>query len=869
MDYKNALGYHVYGDIKHDFGTPAKPAEFYNYNGVNAVARAGATGTSEDAVVDFFMKGAGTQFVNNLAARKAGEIVFTVPEKTANFQKWIPPLLYQGGNDKIGIIQDAGEFITQRIGAKNVITFGSILDPAGKPVAPYQDPIWYDPGADTTLVIPLEPFGFDSNIISALRITKLTAGTVNATYILKDGKEIDAVAMNPPAPAVKDGKGKRINKTEVEFSGFFTSIDKVSKIEEQLSLAGITDKNVQKKLKTDNLVYFYIGKTLGDASLVASGLPDFHKNDMVEPKIPNPYYGIGNPGWKNWVSGASVQSPTILALKTGDRLNHIRAIIMDLPSIYEQQAKGGKLKEYVFFPGIGDPEAVKKALLDDFDKIRRSAYERYRDLWFNLETLLDESGTKIKKEYTSFAPGGAKVITKPMGELLAAKLINQVMDTLLKVEGEKVNGICGTILNWVDKRKETAKTISNNAQLRDYYEQTLQITNSCLPQTTSISVNKIKQEPYLLSKLIVANVPQKNEDWPIHASLDISLRNAFDSLNGAQINTDDEYDRRLVGKDIMNRFFSRIIGQQGGGMKGGAETPLDITATIEEVVGEVEGVTPEESATAEVPDEMSKWEYVVDDSGQEKYVNTLDNSEEIYIDYTDENIPYYTNSKDPDDVEPSWTLPWENQTGGAYLSITFNKIIKDTDSLNKMLESFPRTKDFIEYMKTHNVLDKQFQFLSIYDVIRRRNTDRVLDNMLVSELLVEFLNMMGKIPINGSTSTPYITMPRYKEKVFKDGYVHKDRNYYSNTPTLLFNAYVASIDAENSLYADIKNNDISETITQSTVDFQALEKAFLDKIPKRFSRANNREVFVFQPFEQDPEPQQSAGGSQTRRPLYH
>jgi hypothetical protein len=895
MNNKNDMGYHLYGDIKHDFGTLTSPATFYNINDQRAPTTVGASAISEDAVVKYFMNDA---HVSDYKARLSGEVIFTVPEKTANFQKWNPPLLYAAGNDKIGIIQDAGEFITLRLGAKNVLSFGSILDPAGKPIAPAQQPIWYDPGPATTVDIPLEPFGFNPQIISALRVTKLTAGTVNASYVLNTGKAIDAVAMSPPAQEVTGGKGKRINQTDVEFSGFFTSIEKVSKLQEQLSLAGITNNDVQKKLKNENLVYFYIGKTLGDAMLVASGLPEFLGNDMTT-KTKNPYHGIGSPNWKQWgASGTTVSSPDILALKTGDRLNYIRAIIMNLPAIYEQQAKGGRTKEYIFFPGTGNPEAVRASLLDDFGRIKKDVTDRYSELRTNLLRMAEDKSLRTK---SSFAPGGTQVLRSDTATALAVKLLRNLADALVTApEVQPVGGVCGTIVKWIDSGKTTAESLTNNSDLRSYYDTVLQIANSCSPQVTSLYSGKPKQEQYLLSKLIVANVPPEGAIWPLPSSLDISLRNAFDNFNKATSPSDTEYERLLDGRDIKNRFFDKLRGGQLGGMRGGTEPPLDIQDTVMEVVGQIE---PESTDLAtEIAPEIT-WEKVPiylnptngdkieeltkNDTGTVVYYNR--NTGEItetppwgtgppwdiyyiYIGSNNQEIEELTETDTGKVVyynattrEISPTHPEGILKGGAFLSVRFKPAIfgewpnedEFATQIKKILESFPRIRDFIDYMKSKGVVNKQQHFLSIYDVVRRRNTDRVLDSVLIQDLLSELRIMLG-----GNESTPYITIPFFKEEVFQDDYVYGQRDQYSNTPTLLFNAYVANIDAENSIYGDVVGGEIEEVSTQSTIDFTELEKSFLGKIPQRAGK------YVFQPFEEAPKPRRPAGGLRRRRPLY-
>jgi hypothetical protein len=758
------MGYHLQADVKHDFGAGAP---VYNSYGTIANTRVGAASSEEDATVNFFIDGSGGVIIENLAARKAGQLIFTVPEKTESFQNWKAPVLYAAGNDKIGIIQDAGEFITIRLGSKNVITFGSILDPAGKPIRNNQDPIWFEPTVND-VTIPLAPYGFDTSIIQSVRIKDLTAGTVKASFTIGNAQILDAVAMRVSQPT----KPKPINNTDVGFAGFFTSINKAENIAEELSLAGVKKADADLIIK-NYTPYFYIGKTLGDASLVASGLPSFLGNDFKK-EFTNPFNGTnGVPGrWKNWVGGAAATAPTILALKTGDRLNWLRAIIMNLATIYEDQAKGGrKTKQYKFFPGIPDPKAVRAAIISDFDALVKETIARYNTLRINILNELIPGGV-LKLERTTFAPGGQQVIRPSRDNfagIMAARLLKDIASTLITLDasGNVTGGICRYVTHWIGLRKKDADAIpeNDNEALTKLYADTLSKVNACSPQANSLLIQKGKnpQDAYLTLKLIVANVPTaldpaKNE-WPVPTSLDIALKNAFVAFTKARDSTDTEYVRLLSGTDIYNRFSSKLppaLLQARGGQRGGADVALDITS-INDTVAEVIGY------------------------------NVFDSVESLNVAF-----PHMGND-------------WRTE-------------------LPNIERLFPRIHDFAEYMRGHGIVVPETLFLSIYDVVRHRSTNRVIDSFLAEELTREFEDFVGL-----RRGTPYINVPQADWTIFRPDY-QISRDYPSSTPTILFNAYTYYVNARNAL-------ELTNTIeNQSDIDFQVIERAYLNRVSPEFAR---------------------------------
>lgn len=565
------MKYHLAADVKHDFG-----AEF-----PYAPEREALGAINEDAVVNYFIPSSlearagapGYAVLNDQAeARLRGQIVFTIPEETSAFKSWMPPVLSPTQNTSVGIVQDAGHFITLQLQCKNVITFGSILDPARKPIAPDRLPIWYDPGPGASLSIPLNVFGFNPTVITALKISELTAGTVKASYGTPARDNIDAVSMGlqrvPPSV-------KSINDVNVATAGFFTSIAKAENLKIELRIAGVPSVDAFIRANRD---YFYIGKTLGDVSLVASAMPSIGD-------VPNPYAGIpaAAPGAWKWWAGAPEQgppnpaAPSVLMLKTGDRLNWVRAIVLGVGAIYEDQPKGARtIVQYKFFPANVDPAAIKDALLDGFDTIAADVGRRYDGVIAELDTVIASGVTNFSHETTP-------TLIKPAAAVAATNLIIAP----LKIELEALKD---RVIAWVNRRRTEATM--DLPRLRVFYEETRVRANACSPSgTIFLERGELRS---LSPKVIVANVPSIQrgaaagpEDWPISISIDISMRNAFVRLNNSP-------DGSVDGTDFDKRFLKRLPALVGGAIQyGGDDNALDlenINTMILKGIGEIEDI---------------------------------------------------------------------------------------------------------------------------------------------------------------------------------------------------------------------------------------------------------------------------------------
>ena len=526
------MGRHLFADIHHDF--PGYKGPFYNIGGDLKYT---PSLFSEDAIVTDIKTNAETYGIANPRARLDNQIVFTVPEKTATFQSWIAPKLHPVGNDRLGIVQDAGEKITNALGAQNVLTFGSILDPAGKPIRPSDRPIWFDPSLND-FSIDVSDFGFTQSILQGVRIKDLTAGTVKSSFLLSGGTEVDAVAMVEGEPT----QPKPINQTKIELAGFYTSITQAE---------GASD------------VMFNIGKTLGDAMLVAScmpNLPTFPKGTVSA----NPFHpSSGNGTWRQWAPfEPPMTPPETLILKTGDRLNHIRAFAMSVGSILEQQVGGGRVvKQYEYIPGDVSKEAILNALDAGFDDLKVRCQEAYGQLIASLESLLTDGS--VKEGFSGFT--GNDILRTSEGRQRGGELLRNIISTLQTLPER--------VLVYIDSMKRPPGQETDVKIYTDIYNTTVNTVERITPPTRTVFA-KPEKTLNLNTKIVVS---RGKSDDPL-PSLSIGLWNAFAKLDTPNSN--------ILGTDIYRQFFDKLSAQP---VVEAAAEPDKTQEYVNEVVGQVGG----------------------------------------------------------------------------------------------------------------------------------------------------------------------------------------------------------------------------------------------------------------------------------------
>jgi hypothetical protein len=532
------MGYHLYADVLHDF--PGYNGQLYNIGGaINAQH-------GEDVLVSYFTSGAGLRNVDNGNSRLASRIIFTLTEKTDTYQTSSVPVLYPGGNMGVGIVQDAGHNITEELGAKNVLTFGSILDPAGKPIKREQRPIWFRPN-NNRMVIPLKEFGFDPDVIQSVTVGDLTAGTVAATFNFRGGISLDAVTRRPARTPLK---GKPINNTKVDDAGFFTSI---------------SGANIQAiEAGGNNRAYLYnIGKTLGDVMLVASAMPNIGG-------IENPY--VRGPGeWLDWTNQQRVVPPQILMLKTGDRLNHIRAFIKNVPTILEQQAKAGRNSaiQYEFIPTRVSEEDLENIVSAGYEKIVRDVQTRYNSLIKSLRDCSQNGMLLIGR--STFT--GEDVVRTEQGRKNATILINVVC--------EKLEILRDIVIRRFRVIYDITATVAERFQ---EYNRDDELSNRLIP-TTIMVFNERKKT--MNADVIVTRRTLVNETITPIPAVSIRLWNAFKIMDSIPANTD--VMERVSNTDI-GKFFAKLNNlpvQAGGGL--GVPTEDDF---IKEFVNNIAGDVP-------------------------------------------------------------------------------------------------------------------------------------------------------------------------------------------------------------------------------------------------------------------------------------
>ena len=143
-------------------------------------------------------------------------------------------------------------------------------------------------------------------------------------------------------------------------------------------------------------MWFKIGKTLGDTLLVASILPEIGGTA-------NPFLPSGSEGkWISIINKNEIESestPTNFILKTGDILNHTRAVLKNASSILERPEVEGKVvKRYHFVPS--KEEEVPDNALESFkNNMVATVSNGYSNLIRELRSLLTPDGT-VKPEYT-------------------------------------------------------------------------------------------------------------------------------------------------------------------------------------------------------------------------------------------------------------------------------------------------------------------------------------------------------------------------------------------------------------------------------------------------------------------------------------
>jgi hypothetical protein len=311
------MALHLKADIKHDHSIEASDDILGPVPPINSLA--------EDPISKYIQ----SNFPAKQKDLRKDDYKIKIAQKTDFFsQDGVSPMFvpFNGvSNDKVGVVQDAGFILYDAIGAVNLLTFGSVLDQAGKPKtnAYYQE-------SDKTLSIPLCKFGFNKNL-GDITISNFKGDSVEYNFGNSGGRVV-------------------LNK----LSGDFKSVEQV---------AGITDQNAKKRS--------IIGKALGDALQVAS----------LDRSIANELYPISVKS----LTGSDIRGIEKVLFNTGDRLAHIRAYMFGVPSMYSSPADKNGIREFTYIMGVDVDVDLDKYYLDAIDKICINIDETYNQLLNHLQ----------------------------------------------------------------------------------------------------------------------------------------------------------------------------------------------------------------------------------------------------------------------------------------------------------------------------------------------------------------------------------------------------------------------------------------------------------------------------------------------------
>lgn len=385
------MGYHLRADTLHDFGSViATPKVLDNLHGIAIPAP-----TSEKDVVQYF-KSNYPAFENTF--RNDNIINFSLAERTSLFsQQGVEPIFKPFtniSNKEIGVLQDAGVKLYKLMNATNLITFGSILDQAGKPI---EEAFLFNAGSES-LTFPACVFGFNREKVKEITISKFNGKSVTCNFsssIFGTGGSDGPIQLN-------------------QRQGDFRSIAEVKAIPEG-----------NKRMKG------IIGKALGDALLVASLMPNVGgiKNPLCPPL----------PGKINSLKSGEERTIKRVIFNTGDQLAHIRAYAFGIPTVYSSSLSG--IRNFEYIPGIDSeltPEQLNKYYSDLSEKMITDIETAYTDLITHLNTLIVSNKFIIQKSLKSGLP---LIPDNEYNKEYTAKIISLLIKNISKIK-DIVNIYC-------------------------------------------------------------------------------------------------------------------------------------------------------------------------------------------------------------------------------------------------------------------------------------------------------------------------------------------------------------------------------------------------------------------------------------------
>jgi hypothetical protein len=369
------MKYHLRADMNHD-DTSFNNEKFSVLFGGTAADGVRAPSLKEADVVKYIKDNFDAE---DKAIRLDNTLTFTHTMQTALFPQ-------HGGssfkpfngidNSKIGVLQDAGFQLFSAMGAKNLITFGSILDQAGKPISPEKQPYIFSipKSLEKTLLIDPCIYGFDKAAFeenSKVEISDFDEIKVKCKFKFKGKFEDDDDDIKIYNGGTTTDRTKYFDLIINQRRGDFKSNTEVQKLDD--------DKDRKDKFAA------YIGKALGDIMLVASLTPEINGN-------PNPFY----PDTKTLINlhNREIFGAERLMLNTGDQLNHIRAYMFGIDTVYSSSSNKTSNRTFEYIPGVSQvkqtDEQIKVTYLELIKNLIIQVDNTYREFISHLNGLIKD-----------------------------------------------------------------------------------------------------------------------------------------------------------------------------------------------------------------------------------------------------------------------------------------------------------------------------------------------------------------------------------------------------------------------------------------------------------------------------------------------
>ena len=273
----------------------------------------------------------------------------------------------KGNNANIGIIQDCGPALFGLMGSKNLITFGSVLDQAGKPTSKEDNPRAYIPASGVSLTFRACVLGFDNEYVGNITISNFRGRTVTCTF---ETKGAGAGAKRTDA---------RISKN----SDYFLSVPDVKAMIE---------------IRNSEAPSFLIGKALGDALQTVSAIKVIPTGifNPLNPGVLNPYYPIGQN--LSDISGTSSKETNEridnIIINTCDRLEYARNFAAGISSTLTSGGQNGSDVVFDYIVGTGTGKITPEIIYTDY-------LNRFKVLVSTVDDAWEKLIQTIKKKYTN------------------------------------------------------------------------------------------------------------------------------------------------------------------------------------------------------------------------------------------------------------------------------------------------------------------------------------------------------------------------------------------------------------------------------------------------------------------------------------